>query len=102
MQQTILNAHRLIGETLREPGRERLGRIVGVDQARRVPVVFVLWQGQQGIQRIELSVDDLRQLVAACERRLSASGLASDAAVSTTGATSRDTEIAPRRRAGLR
>ncbi|WP_164999495.1 hypothetical protein [Salinicola tamaricis] len=48
MQQTILNAHRLIGETLREPGRERLGRIVGVDQARRVPLVFVLWQDQQG------------------------------------------------------
>ncbi|WP_353981315.1 hypothetical protein [Salinicola endophyticus] len=102
MQQTILNAHRLIGETLREPGRERLGRIVGVDQARRVPVVFVLWQGQQGIQRIELSVDDLRQLAASCERRYAAANLATDASGSTTGDTSRDTEIAPRRRAGLR
>ncbi|KFF47939.1 hypothetical protein GY26_17325 [Gammaproteobacteria bacterium MFB021] len=102
MQQTILNAHRLIGETLREPGRERLGRIVGVDQARRVPVVFVLWQGQQGIQRIELSVDDLRRLVASCERRHATASLAPDAAGSTTDDTSRGTGIAPRRRAGLR
>ncbi len=102
MQQTILNAHRLIGETLREPGRERLGRIVGVDQARRVPLVFVLWQDQQGIQRIELSVDDLRRLVASCEGRYATATLASDAAGSTAGDTARDTDIAPRRRAGLR
>ncbi|WFF40361.1 hypothetical protein EVC62_01975 [Salinicola endophyticus] len=102
MQQTILNAHRLIGETLREPGRERLGRIVGVDQARRVPLVFVLWQGQQGIQRIELSVDDLRQLVASCERRYATANPATDAAGSATSDTYRDAEVAPRRRAGLR
>lgn len=69
MQETIINAHRLIGETIRESGEERCGRIVGVDQSRSVPVVFVIWQGQEGIHRVELTVDELRQLSEACHRR---------------------------------
>lgn len=69
MQDMVINAHRLIGETIREPGEERRGRIVGVDQSRAVPVIFVIWHGQEGIQRIELAFDELRQLAEACSQR---------------------------------
>lgn len=68
MQDNITNAHRLIGETIREPGDERRGRIVGVDQARVVPVIFVIWHEQPGIQRVELARGELRQLADACAR----------------------------------
>ncbi|WP_110649348.1 hypothetical protein [Salinicola peritrichatus] len=100
MQETIINAHRLIGETVREPGEERRGRIVGVDQSRSVPVIFVIWQGQEGIHRVELTVDELRQLAEACNRHRSLQA--------ETGETSRDEEQSPaaaavsRRRVGSR
>ncbi|MGM8932490.1 hypothetical protein [Salinicola halophyticus] len=68
MQDNIINAHRLIGETIHEPETERRGRIVGVDQSRSVPVIFVIWQEQSGIQRFELTRDELRQLAEACGR----------------------------------
>jgi len=68
MQDTIINAHRLIGENIREPETERRGRIVGVDQSRSVPFIFVIWQQQSGIQRFELTRDELRQLADACGR----------------------------------
>ncbi len=71
MQDTIINAHRLIGETIQEPGEPRRGRIVGVDQSRAVPVIFVIWQEQSGIQRFELTRDELSQLASACLRRQS-------------------------------
>ncbi|WP_110655403.1 hypothetical protein [Salinicola halimionae] len=69
MHDNIINAHRLIGETIHEPETERRGRIVGVDQSRSVPVIFVIWQEQSGIQRFELTRDELRQLAEACSRR---------------------------------
>lgn len=68
MQDNITNAHRLIGETIREPGDERRGRIVGVDQSRPVPVIFVIWHEQAGIQRVELTREELCQLAEACGR----------------------------------
>jgi hypothetical protein len=69
MHDNIINAHRLIGETIHEPETERRGRIVGVDQSRSVPVIFVIWQEQSGIQRFELTRDELRQLADACSHR---------------------------------
>ncbi|WP_251977952.1 hypothetical protein [Salinicola avicenniae] len=69
MQDTITNAHRLIGENIREPGEARCGRIVGVDQYRAQPVIFVIWQGQEGIHRFELTFDELGQLAEACIER---------------------------------
>lgn len=72
MHDNIINAHRLIGETIHEPETERRGRIVGVDQSRSVPVIFVIWQEQPGIQRFELTRDELRQLADACGRSRSA------------------------------
>ncbi|WP_110668915.1 hypothetical protein [Salinicola halophilus] len=78
MEQTRINAHRLIGESVREPGQERCGKIVGVDQSRATPVVFVIWQGQEGIHRVELTVDELRQLAHACEHREPASRTTDD------------------------
>ncbi|WP_110685395.1 hypothetical protein [Salinicola aestuarinus] len=80
MDKTRINAHRLIGESVREPGQERCGRIVGVDQSRATPVVFVIWQEQEGIHRVELTFDELRQLAGACERRDPMSPPADDAA----------------------
>jgi len=71
MQDSIINAHRLIGETIHDPGEDRRGRIVGVDQSRSVPVIFVIWQEQTGIQRFELTRDELRQLTEACSRSCS-------------------------------
>lgn len=66
MQDNIINAHRLIGETIRDPEEKRLGKIVGVDQSRSVPVIFVIWQEQAGMHRFELTRDELRQLADAC------------------------------------
>ena len=68
MQDNIINAHRLIGETIRDPEEKRLGKIVGVDQSRSVPVIFVIWQEQAGMHRFELTRDELRQLTHACCR----------------------------------
>ncbi|OLO02792.1 MULTISPECIES: hypothetical protein [Salinicola] len=68
MQDNIINAHRLIGEIIHDPGEERRGKIVGVDQARSTPVIFVIWQERAGIQRFELTRDELRQLADACCR----------------------------------
>lgn len=73
MQDNIINAHRLIGETIRDPEEKRLGKIVGVDQSRSVPVIFVIWQERAGIQRFELTRDELRQLADACCRAQSKS-----------------------------
>lgn len=71
MQDTIINAHRLIGETIQEPGEPRRGRVVGVDQSRPAPVIFVIWQEQSGIQRFELTRDELSRLASACHLRQS-------------------------------
>lgn len=69
MNETRINAHRLIGESVREPKQQYSGRIVGVDQSRAEPVLFVIWQDQPGIHRIELTFDELRELSQACEQR---------------------------------
>ncbi|GHB16002.1 hypothetical protein [Salinicola rhizosphaerae] len=111
MQETIINAHRLIGETIRESGEARSGRIVGVDQSRSIPVIFVIWGGQAGIQRIEVTVDELRQLAEACRKRYAqvasreGSRQAGTPRVSTETETRKEPEtgrVIPRRRVGSR
>ncbi|WP_139313657.1 hypothetical protein [Salinicola sp. MH3R3-1] len=107
MQDNIINAHRLIGETIHEPETERRGRIVGVDQSRAVPVIFVIWQEQSGIQRFELTRDELRQLAEACGRaRSTGHGTKAERKSNDTGASLEDaTFVSPelnQRRVGSR
>lgn len=105
MQETIINAHRLIGETIRESGEARSGRIVGVDQSRTVPVIFVIWGGQSGIQRIEVTFDELRQLAEACRQRyaqVASRDGSRKAATSRVSAEAETGQMIPRRRVGSR
>ncbi|MDH4572211.1 hypothetical protein CUR86_06875 [Salinicola acroporae] len=108
MQDTIINAHRLIGETIQEPGEPRRGRIVGVDQSRPVPVIFVIWQEQSGIHRFELTRDELSQLASACQRRQSGWSSKPEADTRDDGkrrseeSSTFDSHASPRRRVGSR
>lgn len=66
MNASIEQAHRLIGARLRDPQRRCEGRIVGVDQTREAPALWVVWEGQPQAQRAELTPHDLHELVQAC------------------------------------
>ncbi|MHB0775757.1 hypothetical protein [Halomonas sp. WWR20] len=65
MRDYVPQAHLLIGSTLRDARHDRQGRIVGVDQSRHAPAIFVVWSGQPQAERVALEMDQLRALVRA-------------------------------------
>ncbi|RKR04320.1 hypothetical protein C7446_1525 [Kushneria sinocarnis] len=68
-KECVQGVHHLIGSTLRDGRRDRTGRIVGIDQTRDHPVVDIVWAGQRRADRIIVTCDQLRELVAACRRQ---------------------------------
>lgn len=66
MNMSVDQAHRLIGARLRDPQRRCQGRIVGVDQTRETPALWVVWENQPQAQRADLTPHDLQALVEAC------------------------------------
>ncbi|WP_136068845.1 hypothetical protein [Modicisalibacter radicis] len=66
MNASVDQAHRLIGARLRDPQRRCEGRIVGVDQTREAPALWVVWEDQPQAQRAELAQHELHALVQAC------------------------------------
>lgn len=66
MNASVDQAHRLIGARLRDPQQRCEGRIVGVDQTRGAPALWVVWEGQPQAQRVELTQQELHELVQAC------------------------------------
>ncbi|AZV30708.1 hypothetical protein [Cobetia sp. ICG0124] len=63
MHDAIREAHELIGATLRDPGTQRQGRVVGMDLGRVQPAIYVLWQESAAAERIDMTPDDFRSLL---------------------------------------
>ncbi|MGO2502864.1 MAG: hypothetical protein ACTH7C_07020 [Cobetia marina] len=63
MHDAIREAHELIGATLRDPGTQRQGRVVGMDLGREQPAIYVLWQESAAAERIDMTPDDFRSLL---------------------------------------
>lgn len=66
MRDSVAQAHLLIGATLRDPQRQREGRVVGVDQTRDVPALWMVWSDQARAERVTLSRPELSRLVEGC------------------------------------
>lgn len=66
MRDSVAQAHHLIGARLRDPQRQRMGQVVGVDQTRDLPALLIIWEGQTTPARVPLSVRELHELVQAC------------------------------------
>ncbi|MBZ9557714.1 MULTISPECIES: hypothetical protein [unclassified Modicisalibacter] len=66
MRDSVAQAHLLIGATLRDPQRQREGRVVGVDQTRDVPALWLVWSDQSRAERVTLSRPELSRLVEGC------------------------------------
>ncbi|MBZ9566204.1 hypothetical protein [Modicisalibacter tunisiensis] len=56
----------MIGATLRDPERQREGRVVGVDQTREAPALWILWVEGAGAERVVMSHRELAALAAGC------------------------------------
>ncbi|MBZ9540362.1 hypothetical protein KGQ90_15695 [Modicisalibacter tunisiensis] len=66
MRDCVAQAHLLIGATLRDPERQREGRVVGVDQTREAPALWILWVEGAGAERVVMSHRELAALAAGC------------------------------------
>lgn len=64
MQDSVDGIHTLLGSRLRDAHRNRVGRIVGIDQTRETPALLVAWSEGRGIERVPVSREELRALVA--------------------------------------
>lgn len=65
MRNSVDDVQLLLGSRIRDARRDRMGRIVGVDQTRDVPALLIAWAGTRGVVRVDISRDELRGLLAA-------------------------------------
>lgn len=63
MHDSVDGVHTLLGSRLRDARRGREGRIVGVDQTRPTPALLMVWETGRGVERVNLSSEELRALV---------------------------------------
>ncbi|WP_459872935.1 hypothetical protein [Halomonas shantousis] len=105
MRDYVPQAHLLVGSTLRDARHDRQGRIVGVDQSRHAPAIFVVWSGQAKGERVALEVDELHGLVQAfleAPQHKKKAASSQNAARQSPAQTAPSLRYEPRKQAGVR
>lgn len=65
----ISDIHCLLGSTLRDSTSQRTGTVVGINQHSERAFIEVRWDDEQRIERVDVSLEQLNQLIQHCRAR---------------------------------
>ncbi|MGJ8526345.1 hypothetical protein LMG33818_002094 [Halomonadaceae bacterium LMG 33818] len=65
----ISDIHCLLGSTLRDSTSQRTGTVVGINQHSERAFIEVRWDDEQRIERVDVTLEQLNQLIQHCRAR---------------------------------